>query len=273
MLQPPEILHIRNRHGTLLYAALFRPDTEDFGPGPYPTVVSLYGGPHVQLVQNGWGLTTSMREQLYRQKGWLVVKIDNRGSANRGVGFESAIRHRLGEAEIEDQVDGLEWLVQQGLADPGKVVCMGWSYGGYLAARMLMHPASRGKFVAAVAGAPVTHWDGYDTGYTERYMGTPENNAKGYRSSSVFEHVDKMEGSLLLVHGLLDENVHFRHTARLINRLITAQKRYQLLVFPDERHMPRHEKDRIYMEETVMEFLSASLLAATAAKHLPSPRQ
>jgi len=200
-----------------------------------------------------------MREQFYRQQGYLVVKIDNRGSANRGKDFETAIYLNFGEREVEDQVDGLQWLVARKLADPAKVVAMGWSYGGYLAARLLMHPESRERLAGAVAGAPVTHWDGYDTGYTERYMGTPSSNPAGYEQSSLYQYVNDMKGALLLVHGLIDENVHFRHTARLIQRLIAARKRYQLLLFPGERHTPRHTEDRLYMEEAVLEFVSRLL--------------
>jgi len=105
-----------------------------------------------------------------------------------------------------------------------------------------------------VAGAPVTSWDGYDTHYTERYMGTPASNPEGYASSSAFTHVGDIEGDLLIVHGLIDENVHFRHTARLIDALIDARKRHELLLFPDERHMPRSEADRVYMEERLRDF-------------------
>ena len=100
-----------------------------------------------------------------------------------------------------------------------------------------------------MAGAPVTHYDGYDTGYTERYMGLPQNNPEGYEQSSVMAHVHNIEGHLLLIHGLIDENVHFRHTARLINALIAARKPYDLMLFPDERHSPRRLADRVYMEE------------------------
>jgi len=114
-------------------------------------------------------------------------------------------------------------------------------------------------FKCAVSGAPVTSWDGYDTAYTERYMGTPESNPDGYKSSSVMEHITSMKGDLLLVHGLIDENVHFRHTARLINALIAEQKPYQLLLFPNERHSPRSQKDRTFMEERIMSFIQASL--------------
>ncbi len=94
-------------------------------------------------------------------------------------------------------------------------------------------------FKVGVAGAPVTHWDGYDTAYTERYMSTPQENPDGYREGSVMAHIDNLRGKLLLIHGLIDENVHFRHTARLMNALNRARKRYDVLLFPDERHTPR----------------------------------
>jgi dipeptidyl-peptidase-4 len=109
-------------------------------------------------------------------------------------------------------------------------------------------------FKVAVAGAPVTSWDGYDTHYTERYMGTPQTNPAGYRESSVMQHVDTIAGKLMLVHGLIDENVHFRHTARLVNALIKARKTYDLFLLPDERHMPRALADRIYLEQIIRDY-------------------
>jgi dipeptidyl-peptidase-4 len=115
-------------------------------------------------------------------------------------------------------------------------------------------------FKVAVAGAPVTHWDGYDTAYTERYMGTPAENPQGYADGSVMAYVDTLRGKLLLVHGLLDENVHFRHTARLMNALNRARKPYDLLLFPDERHMPRRVDDRTYMHERIVAYFNAHLL-------------
>ena len=100
----------------------------------------------------------------------------------------------------------------------------------------------------------MTHWDGYDTHYTERYLGTPQTNPLAYTESSLLRHVERIAGKLLLVHGLIDENVHFRHTARLINALIRARKSYDLLLFPDERHLPRHLADRVYMEERIRDY-------------------
>jgi dipeptidyl-peptidase 4 len=114
-------------------------------------------------------------------------------------------------------------------------------------------------FQAAVAGAPVSAFDGYDTHYTERYMGTPQSNPEGYRLGAPLTHVEKMRGRLMLVHGLIDENVHFRHTARLINALIRARKPYELMLFPDERHGPRRLEDRVYLEERIRDFFCEAL--------------
>lgn len=257
-LTPPEFVTLPSSDGKVtLQAAIYKPDEKTFGPGPYPTVVSCYGGPHVQFVQNSWVMTSDMRAQALRSRGFLVLKVDNRGSNRRGLEFEAPLKHNMGSVEVLDQVAGVDYCVKKGLSDPSNVGIYGWSYGGYLSA-MCLAQASH-VFKCAVAGAPVTSWDGYDTCYTERYMGTPQSNPKGYKSSDVMEHIKKMSGELLLVHGLIDENVHFRHTARLINALIAEQKPYQLLLFPNERHSPRNQKDREYMEERIFAFLQNSL--------------
>ena len=139
----------------------------------------------------------------------------------------------------------------------------GWSYGGYMSAMSLCRAPE--TFCCSVAGAPVTSWDGYDTHYTERYMGLPQDNPQGYVSSSVMTHVAGMQGRLMLVHGLIDENVHFRHTARLINKLIEHRKPYDLILFPCERHSPHSAADRVYMEDRIMAFFSAAFASSGAA--------
>jgi dipeptidyl-peptidase-4 len=250
-LDPPELVTLASRDGVALHGAIFRPPAR-FGPGPYPTLVQVYGGPHAQTVTNSWSVTIAMRAQYLRSQGFLVFLLDNRGSARRGLAFEGVIRHNMGHVEVDDQVDGVRWLVAQGLADAGRVGIYGWSYGGYMAAISLARAPE--VFKVAVAGAPVTHWDGYDTHYTERYMGTPQSNPHGYAESSVLGHVGSIAGKLMLIHGLIDENVHFRHTARLINALIKARKPYDLFLFPDERHMPRALADRVYMEERIRDY-------------------
>jgi dipeptidyl-peptidase 4 len=260
-LRPPELVTLHNRDNDLLYGAIYRPPMETYGSGPYPTIVSVYGGPHVQMVANTWRMSVAMRAQALARQGFLVFVLDNRGSARRGLAFEGAVKHRLGKVEVQDQVDGVRWLVQMGLADADRVGIYGWSYGGYMAAMCLCR--SSRTFKAAVAGAPVTHWDGYDTHYTERYMGTPQTNPEGYRDSAVMQHICGMAGRLMLVHGLIDENVHFRHTARMINALIEARKTYHLLLFPDERHSPRKQTDRVFMEEQIRDFLVREVMGSS----------
>ena len=256
-LSPPELVSIESRDGETLHGAIYRPNPDEFGPGPYPTVIYVYGGPSAQVVNDHWSMTCSMRVQSLRSRGYLVFALDNRGSKGRGLAFEGAIRRNMGDIEAQDQVDGVRWLVSQGLADPDRVGVYGWSYGGYMTLMCLCRAPD--VFRMGVAGAPVTHWDGYDTHYTERYMGTPDSNPDGYRVSSVMSHVENLRGDLLIVHGLIDENVHFRHTARLINALIKARKPYELHLFPDERHMPRSLADRVYMEERISEFFERNL--------------
>ena len=251
-LEPPEIFELRLQDGTELSGAIYYPNSGEF-KAPYPTVLSVYAGPHVQVVTNSWIMTVSLRAQYLRSKGYLVVVVDSRGSSRRGLKFESPIKNLMGNVEVEDQSFALNYLIEKGIVDKERLGVYGWSYGGYMS---LMCLAKRPDlFKAAVAGAPVTSWDGYDTHYTERYMGMPEENIAGYRKSSVMSYVSEIEGKLLLVHGLVDENVHFRHTARLINSLNEAGKDYDLLVFPEERHMPRRLEDRAYMERRILEFL------------------
>jgi len=254
-LRPPELISFENRDGFTLHGALYRPSTRS--RKPQPVIVYVYGGPHAQMVTGGWAMTASMRVQYLRNLGYVVFVLDNRGSAKRGLAFEGTIKHDMGNLEVQDQVDGVRWLVDQGIADPQRVGIYGWSYGGYMAAMCLCRAPE--TFKLAVSGAPVTDWDGYDTYYTERYMGTPQNNPDGYKTSSVMAHVEKMQGRLMLVHGLIDENVHFRHTARLINALIQARKPYDLLLFPDERHSPRRLADRVFMEEQIRDFFQDNL--------------
>ncbi|MBP6472492.1 MAG: S9 family peptidase [Chloroflexi bacterium] len=253
-LQPPEIVTLPSRDGVELIGAIYRPPV---GVGPFPAIVHVYGGPHAQMVTDSWRVTANMRAQYLAQQGFLVFMLDNRGSARRGLAFEGWIKGRMGIIEVQDQVDGVRWLVEQGLADPARVGIYGWSYGGYMAAMCLAQAPD--TFQVAVAGAPVTHYDGYDTHYTERYMGTPQANPDGYTAGSVMVYVDKLTGKLLLVHGLIDENVHFRHTARLINALIRARKPYDLLLFPNERHSPRGLADRMFMEEQIRDYFVRNL--------------
>lgn len=256
-LRPPEFVSLPADDGTVLHGSVYRP--ADVDGRRFPVIVSVYGGPHVQRVADEWSLTVDLRAQYLAQEGFVVLKLDNRGGFNRGIAFEAALADRMGTVEVDDQVAGVRYLSRLPYVDAGRVGVYGWSYGGYMTCMALMRAPD--VFSVGVSGAPVTDWDGYDTGYTERYMGTPQSNPEGYFDSSVLNHVESLRGKLLLVHGMVDENVQFRHTARLIVALTGAQKDYDLLLFPEERHMPRDLKGLEYQERRVLGYLMENLRA------------
>lgn len=226
--------------------------------GKVPLIVMVYGGPHVQFVSDSWGLRADLTAQALVGAGFAVWKLDNRGSARRGLAFEAELSRRMGTVEVEDQALGVKTLLaSHPELDPGRVGITGGSYGGYMTLKCLIHAPE--VFRSGVSLAPVTDWDGYDTGYTERYMGRPKENPEGYKMSSVLTHADKLERPVLLIHGLLDENVHFRHTARLVSRLIAANKPFELLAIPDERHSARKPANRKYQVERMIEFFKRTL--------------
>ena len=256
-LRAPEMISLPASDGTTLYGALYR--AED-GDEPPPLLVAVYGGPHAQTVLDAWGLTVDLRAQYLSQRGFAVLKLDNRGMAGRGLAFESHLHLRMGTVEVEDQSAAVEHLAALGEIDPERVGIYGWSYGGYMTAMAMLRDPERYK--VGVAGAPVSDWDGYDTGYTERYMSTPQRNAEGYKEASLLTHAAKLRGKLLVVHGGIDENVHFRHTARLITALTQADRDYDLLLFPQERHMPRDRQGLAYQERKLAEYFERHLQGA-----------
>ena len=257
-LNPPRLRTFRAADGTELYGALYEPPgdaTRD--ESPPPLLLAVYGGPHAQTVVDAWALTVDLRAQYLAQQGYLVLKLDNRGMAGRGLAFEAQLHRRMGTIEVDDQATAVEQLAAAGEIDPARVGVYGWSYGGYMTVMSMLRRPD--LFRAGVAGAPVSDWDGYDTGYTERYMATPQRNAEGYREASLLTHAAQLEGKLLLVHGGIDENVHFRHTARLITALTAANRDYDLLLFPQERHMPRNAAGLEYQERKLAEYFELHL--------------
>ncbi len=255
-LTPPQFTSFTVADGVELHGMIYRPPATE-ALRKHPLIVSVYGGPHVQRVANEWFATVDLRAQYLAQRGFVVFKLDNRGSFNRGLDFEGALADRMGTVEVDDQVAGVRHMAKLPYVDASRVGIYGWSYGGYMTLMgMLRAPEI---FKVGVSGAPVTDWDGYDTGYTERYMGTPQSNPEGYHDSSALTHAHKLQGKLLLVHGMTDENVHFRHTARFIVALTEANKDYDLLIFPEERHMPRDAKGMEYQERRVLEYFEKNL--------------
>ena len=252
-LPVPDLHRFRTSDGAELHAAVYRPSTS----GLAPVIVFVYGGPGAQMVNDSWAQTVDLRAQMLAQEGFVVLKVDNRGSARRGLAFEAPLARRMGQIEVSDQVEGVRWLETLGFADTSRVGIYGWSYGGYMTLMALT--TAPDAFKAGVVGAPVTFWEGYDTAYTEKYMGNPQENPEGYRLASPLTHIDRLRGKLLVIHGMIDENVHFRHTARLMQSLIDAGKPFETLLYPNERHMPRSEQDLVHMERRILEFFQRSL--------------
>lgn len=201
----------------------------------YPVLLKVYGGPHVQYVtaaRDGYAL-----DQWYADAGFCVVRIDARGTPNRGRAWERATLRDLISIPLADQVAVLRALAaQDGRLDLTRVGVMGWSFGGYFSAMaVLRHPE---LFGAAVAGAPVTDWALYDTGYTERYMKLPANNVEGYRRASLLTYAHELARPLLLIHGTTDDNVHFAHTLALIEALYVAGKRAEVIALSGTHMVP-----------------------------------
>src|SRR6266566_2533732 len=253
----PEIASFHTTNGVLLYAAIYASEQTRSAGQQRPLVVSVYGGPGVQAVTSTWSLTVDLRAQYLAQQGYVVLTVDNRGSANRGLAFEAAIARAMGHVEVNDQLDGVRFLASRPYVDSTRVGIYGWSYGGYMTCRALMQAPD--VFKVGISGAPVTFWEGYDTHYTERYMGLPSTNEAGYRASSVLTYVEQLAGKLMLAQGLVDENVHARHIMRLIEALTTAARDYELVLFPEARHMPRNTAHLEYLERQLVEFLNRHL--------------
>jgi dipeptidyl-peptidase 4 len=250
-----ELVEVPARDGTTLYGSLLKP--ADFDPRKrYPVVLSVYGGPHGQTVTNAWQQTSPF-EHLLASHGFLVWSLDNRGTAARGTAFETKIHRDLGRVELEDQLAGVDHLKSLPFVDPARLGITGWSYGGYLTLYAVTNAPD--VFRAAVAGAPVTDWKHYDSIYTERYMGTPDDNAAGYESSSPLHKAGQLKADLLLVHGSADENVHLANTLSFVAALVKSGRPHSLQVHPRQRHGFRPKEDRVSRDRAVLAHLERTL--------------
>ena len=228
-LERPEPFTCKAADGvTDLYGILFKPS--GFDPGrSYPLIIDVYGGPQSQRVRNRWRPANP-----YCELGFLIAVIDNRGTGGRGKAFEEAVYLKCGTVDLIDQVAGVRFLTQRPWIDGGRVGVFGHSYGGYMSAlAILKYPD---VFRVAVSSSPVTDWRNYDTIYTERYMRTPQENPDGYDEGSCLTYVDQLSGKLLLMHGMVDDNVHPSNSWQLVHALQEAHKRFSMVFFPNSAH-------------------------------------
>lgn len=265
-----EWVELRAADGARLYGSLLKP--ADFDPAKrYPVIVSVYGGPHAQTVTNAW-THVSPRDSLLASRGFLVWKLDNRGMAGRGTAFEFALHRDMGRVELEDQLVGVSHLKSLPFVDPERIGITGWSYGGYMTLYALVNAPA--VFKAGVAGAPVTDWKHYDTIYTERYMGTPASNPRGYETSSPLLKADRLQADLLLIHGASDDNVHLANTLSFVAALIKAGKPYALQLHPRQLHGFRPREDRVARDRALVLHFERTLLGqpSQAPPQPPAPR-
>ncbi|MCC6461517.1 MAG: DPP IV N-terminal domain-containing protein [Saprospiraceae bacterium] len=225
----------------------------------YPVLVYLYNGPHVQLVTNSWMGAGELWMQRMAEQGCIVFSMDGRGSANRGFDFESAIFRHLGDAEIADQLAGVNYLKSQSFVDSTRLGVFGWSYGGFMSTSLMTRPEAKGVFKCAVAGGPVLDWRMYEIMYTERYMDTPQENPEGYSKNNLFNHIDNLDGRRLMIHGSSDDVVLWQHSLRYIRECVKKGKQIDYFVYPEHEHNVRG-KDRVHLFEKIDLFFQDNLL-------------
>ena len=245
---------IKAADGTELHWKMITPV---MAPGQrYPVFFQHYGGPHAQTVTRGWGGGIA---QAIVARGYIYFEIDNRGSANRGVKFESAINRAMGSVEVADQKAGALFLKGLPYVDGGRIATYGWSYGGYMTIKMLQ--ADQGLYAAGIAGAPVTKWELYDTHYTERYLGDPRKEPQVYAASGALADAAKITDPLLLVHGLADDNVVFENSSMLIARLQGEAVPFEMMLYPGYTHRVSGPKVGVHLWNTIFAFLDRAMPA------------
>ncbi|KAF6023356.1 DPP8 [Bugula neritina] len=259
--QPPQLLTCPlSNSADVMHAMVYKPHNYTEGC-KYPTLLFVYGGPQAQMVVNSNRAFRLIRLHTLASLGYAVVCIDGRGSSGRGLQWESHLKCRMGTVEIEDQVEGLKYLASSlGFIDMDRVAIHGWSYGGYTSLLGLLQRPD--IFKLCISGAPVTKWEYYDTGYTEKYMETPTLNPLGYKNGSVVDSAHMFpdeDNRLLLIHGMIDENVHLVHTTTLVEELIKCCKPYKLQIYPNERHGIRNAEAGTHFETMVLSFLQDHL--------------
>jgi dipeptidyl-peptidase-4 len=252
----PEFTIVPGADGTELNAWIIKPP--DFDPTKsYPLLLYVYGGPGSQTVTDSWGGSRYLWHQLLAARGYLVASVDNRGTGARGARFKKVTYLNLGKYEVADQIAAARHFASLPYVDGARIGIWGWSYGGYMAAFTIFKGAD--VFKAAIAGAPVTDWRLYDTIYTERYMRTPQENPDGYQESAPQAYAELLDGNLLIIHGTGDDNVHPQNTFQLVERLIEANKQFQLRLYPNEPHGIRGAVKRVNLYTLMTEFILENL--------------
>ncbi len=249
-----ELLQIKTADGFTLEASLMMPP--DFDPNlKYPVWFMTYGGPHAPTVRDSWSKRRD-RERVLAEAGFLVFRCDPRSASGKGAQSAWTAYKRFGEGELADITEAIEWLKKKPYVDGDRIGMSGHSYGGFMTAYAMTHSD---LFAAGIAGAPVTDWHNYDTIYTERYMDTPQENPDGYETTSVVGAAADLHGRLLILHGVMDDNVHMQNTLQFVNALQKADKQFELMFYPKSRHGIRGK----HYNRLIVDFITRTLSKPT----------
>lgn len=251
-----EFFELTTEKGNKLNAWMIKPKDFD-ATKKYPVFMFQYSGPGSQQVANHWLDTNDMWFMMLSQQGYIVACVDGRGTGFKGAEFKKCTQLQLGKYEVEDQIDAAKVIGNYSYVDKTRIGIFGWSYGGFMASNCLFKGAD--VFKMAIAVAPVTNWRFYDSIYTERYLQTPQENASGYDENSPINHVSKLKGNFLLVHGTADDNVHVQNSMQMIEALIQANKQFDWAIYPDKNHGIYGGKTRIQLFNKMTNFVKEKL--------------
>ena len=254
-LSKKEIFSIKTEEAEL-NAWMIKPPNFDSNK-KYPLFMFLYGGPGSQQVKNSFGWTNYYWYQMLAQNGYIVACVDNRGTGGKGSEFKKMTYKELGKYELIDQINAAKYFGNLDYIDSKRIGIQGWSYGGYMSSLAITKGAD--IFSLAIAVAPVTNWRYYDNIYTERYMQTPQENANGYDENSPINHVDKLKGDYLLIHGSADDNVHVQNSMEMISALVKANKKFDLFIYPDKNHGIYGGNTRLHLYQKMTDFILKNL--------------
>jgi dipeptidyl aminopeptidase/acylaminoacyl peptidase len=254
---PYERVQIKTKDGFVLEGSLVKP--ADFDPSRrYPVWTTTYGGPHAPTIRESWD-GGRVNDQVLASMGFVVFHVDPRSASGKGACSTWTAYKRLGVRELQDLEEAVDWLCKHSWVDAKRIGLQGHSYGGFMTTYTLTHSK---KFAAGIAGAPVTDWHNYDSIYTERYMNVPQENPEGYEKTSAVKGAKDLHGKLLILHGLIDDNVHVQNTVQLMDALQRANKDFEVMLYPRSRHgiSGRH------YQRQILQFIQRALGEKSAAE-------
>ena len=255
-LPSKEFFVLTTEKGNQLNAWMIKP--KDFDANKkYPVFMYQYSGPGDQKVSNKWNTNDDYWFMMLTQQGYIVACVDGRGTGFKGADFKKCTQGQLGKLEVEDQIDAAKVIGNYNYVDKTRIGIFGWSYGGFMASNCILKGAD--VFKMAIAVAPVTNWRFYDSIYTERYLQTPQENASGYDDNSPINHVSKLKGNFLLIHGTADDNVHVQNSMQMIEALVQANKQFDWAIYPDKNHGIFGGKTRIQLYNKMTNFIKEKL--------------